>query len=134
MEARSRKSICQKVALRLEADLPSYQGHRLPPIHELYHKYGVSSKTMVKAAAILRDKGLLWYSEGKPMMIVGRSVAEKPDSGTAVPLVSHYIKGKIQHGQFKAGQPLPKAYFFISKCGVSRGSVVKALRVLAGQG
>jgi DNA-binding LacI/PurR family transcriptional regulator/DNA-binding transcriptional regulator YhcF (GntR family) len=129
-----RKTVFELLAQQLETDLPSFQGRRLPPIKELCHKYGVSNKTMLKAAAILRDKGLLWYGEGSKMLIVGRMHSAEIESGSAASVVCQYIEKKIQQGAFKTGQRLPKMDQFVSECKVSRDKAREALVKLEKKG
>jgi DNA-binding LacI/PurR family transcriptional regulator len=86
---------------------------------------------MVKAAAILRDEGLLWYGQGKRMMIAG--MAKEAANGSSVAIVSRFIDEKIRAGLFKSGRRLPKMHYFISECGVTRITVREALMLLQKQ-
>jgi DNA-binding LacI/PurR family transcriptional regulator/DNA-binding transcriptional regulator YhcF (GntR family) len=122
-----RKTICKLIAQRLETDLQSFPESRLPAIRVLCRKYDVSFVTMLKAAALVRDKGLLAYREGKPMLICGRAESKESDGRSGVAIVRRRIEEKISQGMLRAGQRLPKLQYFASECRVSRDTVRIAL-------
>jgi DNA-binding LacI/PurR family transcriptional regulator/DNA-binding transcriptional regulator YhcF (GntR family) len=128
------KALHEQVARRLEAELPVFQGCYLPSIRELCDRYGVSNKTMIKAAAILRDKGLLSYSRGRAIKIAGRVKLAGSASRSLEMTVRSFVEEKIRNATFKAGQRLPKRQYFISECGVSRETVYDALVKLENEG
>jgi DNA-binding transcriptional regulator YhcF (GntR family) len=134
MQKSLRKSLHKLIAQRLETDLPSFQGNRLPPIRELYSQYGVSINTIQKAATLLRDKGLLLYRRGQAMRIVGRADKEESGDNSAIAAVRSFIEKRIRQGMYKVGQRLLKMQNIADECSVSRYTVCRALEALSKKG
>jgi DNA-binding transcriptional regulator YhcF (GntR family) len=127
MRRSKRKATYPLIAQRLEADLPSLPSSRLPSIRELCRTYGVSPVTMMKAAAQLRNKGLIVHNPGKAMRIAGRDSSTGAEESSAAAAVFRFIEDKIRQGAFRAGRQLPKMQHFVSECRASTHTVHDAL-------
>ncbi|MBD3392406.1 MAG: GntR family transcriptional regulator [Chitinivibrionales bacterium] len=130
----SQPNSAEVVASQIERDMPSFEGRTLPPMRELCRRYNVSYYTMLRAAMVLRDKGLIWYTQGKRMQICGRRDEPETTENSAVTAVVQYVEEGIKEGRFRAGHRLPKMQYFTSTCRVSRDKVCEALRALEAKG
>ena len=104
----------------------------LPAAGILARRLRVSSRTLLKAADVLRKEGLLEFTSGSQMRI-SRFFDEKEVESTppcSTERVYNRIRRLIETGVHRSGEPIPKVYTFTSRYGVSDKTVTAALRRL----
>ncbi len=106
-----------------------------PTSSELARRYGVSVRTMAKAVAILKQKGLVSGCRGRKMAPVG---SEEPTPKTAPRRSSDILYEKmataIADGRYRCGSALPKIFAMQKLYGVSARTVCATLRALEENG
>jgi DNA-binding transcriptional regulator YhcF (GntR family)/DNA-binding LacI/PurR family transcriptional regulator len=134
-----RQTLAGTTAEQLRRDLETYTGDRLPTVRDLAKRYDVSYVTMVRACAILKEEGLLSGRRGASIRkTFGRGAAAPRSKLRPMPksldIVRDRVASDIAAGRLKAGEKLPKVYFFVKEFSVSNHTVLKAYRELEDQG
>ncbi len=81
---------------RAIADGEAAQGDRLPPAVDLAAVLGVNKNTVIRALHILRDEGLLDFTRGRGLRVVGT-----PERGTLIQKVNELVALARQQGYRK---------------------------------
>ncbi len=126
----------REIAQKLEQQIRSGSIRRLPSRANLARIYGVSEGTVRKALQELNRSALIRSAKGRrPEVIDGEPVSETAllsDGGRE--RLEHDIRKAIITGQYRAGRPLRKIEFYADRYGLSRPTVIRVLRTLAGEG
>ncbi len=127
--------LCQQIADRIANDFMNAPRGLLPSMRELRAKYKVSRPTLLKAAHILREQGILEVSQGRRMRLVsGADSSPKTHPPCFVPSAQRFadsLAEDIANGIYRLGKELPKQTYFASKHGISVRTVRKAYQLLA---
>ena len=81
---------------RAIAEGEAAQGDRLPPAVDLAAVLGVNKNTVIRALHILRDEGLLDFTRGRGVRVVGT-----PERGTLIQKVNELVALARQQGYRK---------------------------------
>ena len=78
---------------RAIADGEAKPGERLPPAKDLAAVLGVNTNTVFRALRLLRDEGLLEFSRGRGITVVGT-----PERGAVVKRTRELVQYAREHG------------------------------------
>ena len=78
---------------RAIADGEAAQGERLPPAVDLATVLGVNKNTVIRALHILRDEGLLDFTRGRGVRVVG-----SPQRGAVITRIDELLTFARTHG------------------------------------
>jgi DNA-binding transcriptional regulator YhcF (GntR family) len=123
------KPLYKQLALQIEKRIAESGEIRLPSLVSLSRKYSISPKTISKALHLLRGKGLLRFSRGKPAEVAANSNDAQPQKSVAV--LAADIARSISEGTYRVGQALPKLDYFALTKKLSKSTVCEAFRNLA---
>ncbi len=128
MSEKERK-IAEAQAL-IEKTIEQCGSSRLPPVRELARKFGIAESVIASAAHILREKGIISFSRGRPMVIVARMRPVELDRRSAVEEVAQALRRKISGGEWQTGRHLPKVLALTNELRVSNTTLLAAFDVL----
>ena len=123
------KTIAGALRARI-ADGEFAPGAPLPSESSLCAEYRVARNTLRRALEQLADEGLIVVRPGR-----GRTVQQPGEPGSAVPQsrrIADDLRGLIQSGELRPGDPLPSESALSERYGVARGTVRQALAELEG--
>jgi DNA-binding transcriptional regulator YhcF (GntR family) len=128
------KSLFQIIAQQLEnALLAPHPRSRLASVPALAREFNVSKATMLKALHLLRDRGLLRFSRGSPIVIAGRDERTTPISCAAKRLYED-IELAISQGKLQSGVALEKISTYSAEYALSRSTVGEVFALLQKKG
>lgn len=110
----------------LEKEIKQCRSSRLPPSRELSHKFGISESVIASAAHILREKGVISFSRGRPMVIVARMRPVEIDRHSADEEVAGELRKKICSGEWQTGRHFPKVLALTNEFRVSNTTLLAA--------
>jgi DNA-binding FadR family transcriptional regulator len=126
-----RATLVERTVERIRNDARKSGAAYLSPLPELSKHYGVSQGTLLKALHILRDEGVLTFSQGKRIAVTKR-VGEHPDE-SSVERFAARLRSRIVNGVLQSGMRLPKVTYFVITEGLSQTTVCSALKRLEQQ-
>ncbi len=110
----------------LEKEIELCRSSRLPPARELSQKFGISESVISSAAHILREKGVISFSRGRPMIIVARMRPAEIDRHSADEEVAGELRKKIYSGEWQTGRHFPKVLALTNEFRVSNTTLLAA--------
>ncbi|MBD3320325.1 MAG: hypothetical protein GF350_04435, partial [Chitinivibrionales bacterium] len=113
----SHKGLRHTLADRLATDIENSVNKEFGTIDMLAHHYNVSRSTMLRAARILRSKGIVDFGRGRRVQKTGmmqqEHLVEIPEYQRPSQQVAGELERKISEGFYKTGDCLPKIQYFV---------------------
>lgn len=120
---------------RLRQKVQNTSSNFLPTSEKMGQEFNVSTPTMLKVLAILKEEGLLAFGRGQRIRIAGRKSSDsKQKRINATKKVSDEILATIFNGSLKQGDIVPKNRYYVSQKRVSPATVSRAMQSLASEG
>lgn len=134
LTGKSEMSIRQVIVEKMRIDFERENTLILPTMAHLARKYGVSVSTIVAAARILRNEGVLEFGRGRRMRKVRKMEPLAEPSMAPVDRCIVSLKERISSGNLKSGEGYEKASVLSRELRVSRTTIAQTFRELSKQG
>jgi len=129
------KTLAEKTAELLHDRIRERKEPILPSLSVLASEFRVSRKTIITAAAILRDHGIIEFHRGRRMHVVGAQPQQTPPPcKSRVDAFYEELVESIRSGVYRSGQPLPKVNFFVLQRNCANRTVISAYQQLIREG
>lgn len=132
-ENNNRNKKVAEARLLLEKEIELSPSSRLPPVRELSRKFGITESVIASAAHILRERGIISFSRGRPMVIVSRMRPVVVDRRSAVVEIAQRLRRRILLGEWQTGRHLPKVLALTNELRVSNTTLLAAFDILRGE-